>query len=175
VIFRRSQKLHTKIKGGTLPALLLDSNPFADWSARLFVANRTQYILLSNTKSLYSAVMPGKGITNESEFLGRAVSNLREFMQNDGQEFVYRRFIAPACATVHFARALDRTVTSSLNELVVEAKAMLAEDDLRPTMLPSGSMICCCLRLHQANLKSIENHERRSRHWRAASSDSGLH
>ncbi|HTU92349.1 MAG TPA: hypothetical protein VMF69_19865 [Gemmataceae bacterium] len=30
----------------------LDENPFADWSAALFVAGRAQYILLSNTKRL---------------------------------------------------------------------------------------------------------------------------
>jgi hypothetical protein len=49
----------------TLPALPLDGNPFADWSANLFVADRTKYILLSNTRSFYSTVMYGKGITND--------------------------------------------------------------------------------------------------------------
>ena len=43
----------------------LDGNPFADWSANLFVADRTQYILLSNTRPFYSTVMYGKGITND--------------------------------------------------------------------------------------------------------------
>jgi hypothetical protein len=36
----------------------------------LFVADRTQYIILSNTKSLYSTVMHGKGITNDRHFVG---------------------------------------------------------------------------------------------------------
>jgi hypothetical protein len=54
MIFRLSQKLNAKIKGGTLPTLPPDDNPFADWSAHLFLADRAQYILLSNTKSLYS-------------------------------------------------------------------------------------------------------------------------
>lgn len=53
MIFRRSQTLNGKIKAGTLPALPLHENPFADWSAALYVAGRTQYILLCNTKSLY--------------------------------------------------------------------------------------------------------------------------
>jgi len=42
----------TKIKAGTLKTQPLDENPFADWSAALFVAGRAQYILLSNTKRL---------------------------------------------------------------------------------------------------------------------------
>ena len=63
MIFRLSQGLATKIKEGTLPSLPLGDNPFADWSAQLFVADRTQYVLLSNTQSLYSTVIYGKGIT----------------------------------------------------------------------------------------------------------------
>ena len=50
MIFRLSQKLKTKIKAGTLPALPLDENPFADWSAGLFLVGRRQHILVSNTK-----------------------------------------------------------------------------------------------------------------------------
>ena len=57
MIFRLSQKLSTKIKVGTLGALPLHENSLADWSAHVFVAGRTQYILLSNTKSLYSTVL----------------------------------------------------------------------------------------------------------------------
>lgn len=109
MIFRLSQKLNTKIKAGTLPDLPLDENPFVDWSASLFDADRTQYMLWANTKSLYSTVLFGKGITDESELVDRALSSLREFMQADGQEITYRRLIAPAAATVQFAKALNRS------------------------------------------------------------------
>ena len=115
MIFRLSQKLSAKIEEGTLPGLPLDVNPFADWSASLFVADRAQYILLSNTRSLYSTVMYGKGITNDGYFIERALSNIREFMEADGQEFIYHRFIVPATASVRFAKAVDRSVTGSTN------------------------------------------------------------
>ncbi len=132
MIFRLSQKLNTKIKAGTLPTLPLDENPFADWSAHLFVADRTQYILVSNTKSLYATVMYAKGINNDSTFIERTLSNLGEFMSDDGQQFVYRRFIAPGSASVRFAKALDRTVTGSMNDLINHATAWLEEGDLSP-------------------------------------------
>ena len=61
MIFRLSDKLKVKIKVGTLGALPLHENPLADWSAHLFLAGRTQYILVSNPSSLYSLVLPGKG------------------------------------------------------------------------------------------------------------------
>lgn len=132
MIFRLSQKLNDKIGAGRLPALLLDENPFADWSATLFTADRTQYILLSNTKSLYSTVLYGKGITDDSHFIERALSSVREFMENDHQAFVYHRFIAPSSATVKFAKALNRSVTGSMNELIRFAECFLIEEELSP-------------------------------------------
>jgi len=75
MIFRLSQKLNAKIKAGTLAALPLEENPFADWSAHLFAIGSTQYILLSNTKSLYSAVVPAKGIYDDGTFIERMLEN----------------------------------------------------------------------------------------------------
>jgi len=132
MIIRLSQKLCTKIKAGSLTTHPLDENPFADWSAHLFVADRTPYILLSNTKSLYSTVMYGQEITNDRRFIERVMSNLREFMADDGQQFIYRSFIAPATTSVRFAKALNRTVTGSMNELIIHATAMLVEGELSP-------------------------------------------
>ena len=129
MILRLSQKLNTKIKAGTLASLLLDENPYADWSCHLFTADRTQYIILSNTKSLYSVVMYGKGITDDSRFIERALGSVREFMEDDGQAFVYQRFIAPATGSVQFAKALNRSVTGSMNDLIKFAKYWLTEDD----------------------------------------------
>jgi hypothetical protein len=132
LILRISHKLSAKIKAGPLPQQPLDENPFADWSAHLFVADRTQYILLSNTRSLYSTVMYARGITNDGRFIERALSSLREFMESDGQAFVYHRFVAPASGTVRFARALDRTITGCMNELFVHATALLVGEELSP-------------------------------------------
>jgi hypothetical protein len=132
MIFRLSQKLNTKIKAGPMGAQPLDANPFADWSAHVFVADRTQYVLLSNTKSLYSTVMYGKGISNDSHFIDRALSSIREFMEADGQSFTYRRLIAPASTSVRFAKALNRSVTGSMNELILHATVWLTEGDLSP-------------------------------------------
>ncbi len=128
VIFRLSQKLNKKIKAGTFTEMPLDENPYADWSAHLFTADRVQYMILTNTASLYSCVMYGKGITDDGIFIARALQTIREFAADDGQQFVYRKFIAPASATVYFGKALNRSVTGSMNELVEEAKYCLKGD-----------------------------------------------
>jgi hypothetical protein len=133
MIFRLSQKVSAKIKAGTLPMLPLDENPLADWSAALFVAGRTQYVLLSNTLSLYSTVMSGKGIANVSDFTDRALGSIRECLQQDGQEAIYERLIAPAIAPVRFAGALNRSVTGSVTDLTRQAAYLLAAGDALPS------------------------------------------
>ena len=130
MIFRLSQKLAKKLNEGNLPAVPLDDNPYADWSAHLFMVARTQYIIVANTRALYSVVMYGKGITDYGEFISRALSALREFMEDDGQSFVYQRLIAPTTASVKFAKALDRSVTGSINELVKFATFYLESDEM---------------------------------------------
>lgn len=132
MIFRLSQKLATKLHEGTLPAVPLDENPYADWSAHLFTVGRTQYIIVANTRSFYSVVMFGKGITDCSQFISRALDNLREFMEADGQAFVYQRLIAPTSGSVRFAKALDRTATGSMNELVKFATFYLESGETSP-------------------------------------------
>ena len=108
MIFRISHKLNAKIKAGTLAILPLDENPFADWSVGLFLVGRSPYILVTNTQSLYSTVLPGKGVTDEKTFVERALNSIREFMDADGQEGVYERLVAPVSRSVRFAKALNR-------------------------------------------------------------------
>lgn len=71
-------------------------------------------------------------ITNSGLFIDRALSGIREFMEDDGQEFVYHRFIAPSSTTVRFAKALNRSVSGSMNELVRFAECCLIDDDISP-------------------------------------------
>jgi hypothetical protein len=132
MIFRLSQKLAKKLKIASLKPAPADPNPFADWSAHLFTADRAQYLILTNTLSLYSTVIYGRGIVNDSQFLDRALSAIREFMVDDGQEFIFRKFVAPASGTVRFASALNRSVTGSMNDLVYHAKFWLVETELSP-------------------------------------------
>jgi hypothetical protein len=56
----------------------------ADWSARLFTAARAQYILITHTTTLYSMVMPGKGVTDEVKLRQRMTSAMIEILGNDG-------------------------------------------------------------------------------------------
>lgn len=132
MIIRLTQKLCDKIDGGPLNTMPLDENPFADWSASLFTADRTQYILVCNTKSLYSTAFYGRGITDNNWFIKQCISSIQEFMEADGQAFVYRKFVASADGSFTFAKALNKSVTGSINELIRMAQVILQDGDVSP-------------------------------------------
>ena len=132
MIMRLSGKMGKKIGVSGSPWLAADANPFADWSAHLFRADRTEYIIITNSVSLYSMVMFGRGITTDSIFLDRATSHMSEFIRDDGHESIYERFVAPATALIRFSRALHPAVTGSMNDLVVQAKFHLIEEEMSP-------------------------------------------
>lgn len=132
MIFRLSTKLAAKLKVTPSNVLPLESNPFADWSGHVFTADRTQFVILTNTASLYSTVFYGRGIPSDSHFIERALSSQREFMEDDGLSFIYQRFIAPSSGAIRFSKALNRSVTGSMNELIFHAKMWLTEGELSP-------------------------------------------
>jgi hypothetical protein len=132
MILRFSQKLGSRLKAGTLKPLPLDDAAVADWTSHVFFFKRTPYILVTNTAALYSTVLFAKGITNDSVFITRALSELREFMEADGLAFAYERFIAPRTGVIRFASSLNRSVTGSMNELINYARVLLARDELSP-------------------------------------------
>lgn len=68
MILRITAQLGKKLGFTPSQVLPMDTNPFTDWAAHLFRADRTQYILLTNTATLYSVVMYGRGITDYSDF-----------------------------------------------------------------------------------------------------------
>lgn len=132
MIFRLSQKLAKKIKAAKLTEMPLNENPYADWSCHLFTADRIQYIILCNTASMYSCVMYGNGITDGSRFIERALTTIREFMDDDGEQFTYRKFIKTETESISFANALNRSVIGSINELVMAAEIHLIDREMAP-------------------------------------------
>ncbi len=132
MIVRVSAKMGKKIHVSPAKSLPADPNPFADWSAHLFTADRVQYILLTNTPSLYSMVMYGRGITDDNQFLCQITNYMGEFMCDDGHTFLFQRLIAPSTARVAFSKSLSRSVTGSMNDFVLQAKMLLIEQGMSP-------------------------------------------
>jgi hypothetical protein len=151
MILRFSQKLSGRLKTVTLRPLPLDSAAVADWTSHLFFLVRTPSILVSNTETLYSIVLYAKGVTNDSVFISRVLTALREFMEADGLAFAYDRFISPRTGLIQFASTFSRSVTGSMNELIAHGKLLLADEETSPFDLG--------FRLNDTLLSAVESAE----------------
>ena len=49
------------------------------------------------------------------------------------KSFVYQRLVAPAGICVKLGKALNRSVTGSMNDMVAHAKCWLIEEELPPS------------------------------------------
>ena len=130
MILRISTKLGKKIHVTPDKILPVDSNPFADWSAHLFTVDRTQYVLVTNTISLYSMVMLGRGLSDDRLFLEKVIDRMRDVIRSAGHESIFEKFILPSMDTVRFSKALNRSVTGSMNDFIFQAKYELIEPKL---------------------------------------------
>jgi hypothetical protein len=132
MIFRLTQKMAKKIKLSVTASCPIEANPYIDWTAHLFTAQRAQYVIVINTASLYSLVLHGRGITNSSRFVEYTLECMAEFMSADGFEFLSRRLVVPNAAKIEFTKLSDRSVIGSMNELVQLAKLYFIERQLSP-------------------------------------------
>ncbi len=129
MIFRLTLKLAKKIGIAPLTTVSYDENRdlLLDWNANLFTVQRTQYIILTNTASLYSMVMHGRGITNDRQFIREVLSVMKEFMTIDGNKAIFEKFIEPEVKNIFFSKIVDRRVSGSMNDLIFQAKMHLIE------------------------------------------------
>jgi hypothetical protein len=128
MILRLPQTLNARLGGGPLAASASHANPLLDWSVRAFVAGRTEYVLLSNTRSLYSVVLDGVAGEKRSRLAERVGGVVAVILDAAGQLAAVGNELAPE--SVRFAKALDRSVTGSMNELVAYAEVLLADGHL---------------------------------------------
>ena len=88
--------------------------------------------MITNTVSLYTMVMYGKGISNDLIFTDRVTSYIAEFLRADGYELIFERLIGPSMVRVSFSKTLNRMVTGSMNDLEYHAQLLLRRGDLTP-------------------------------------------
>lgn len=148
LIFRVTRKLAKKIKIAPPSALPPEDNPLLDWTANLFMASRWQCIMLTNSRSLYSVLMAGGGITNDRVFAKEALKCLHDYMEFDGIVDLFDSHIRPHVEEVQICKAGDRSVLGSMIDLIFHARIDLLESGLPGPL--------ACIRLNSMPMASIE-------------------
>jgi hypothetical protein len=132
MIIRFSKMLSDKIHESDLSVVSSAENPYLDWHAHIFRHRRAQYIMVSNSKSLFSIFMHVAGVTNFQRFFERMRDILRDTLHDIGADLIYQRIIAPNTGSILLAKAQDKRIISSMNDHIGFAKAILDDEEISP-------------------------------------------
>ena len=122
MILRATQKVRDRI-GLKAP----DNEPsnraqrfLEEWYINCIVLERRQYLLFSEAKTLYSVVVPSKGITSRKKLEVLAIDALfDQFKHNAGLE---SRIFESLSTSIVILKAQNRSILSSMNQLTLAAQ-----------------------------------------------------
>ena len=132
MLIRFTQKLSKKLKIGHLGNVDCDPGPFLEWYGHLFTAERVQYIVTTEAKSLLSVVMYGRGVTDDNVFLQHWLSSIREYLIAIDKRFIFEKFIDPHIGCFTFSKTQSKSILGSMNEMVQIAKAIIPAREMKP-------------------------------------------
>lgn len=132
MILRLTGKLSKKLKTGPLTKIDEDPDPYLDWYANLFTAQRYQYILVTEAKSLLSIVMHGGGVTDVDNFIKQFLSQLHEYLNDTGNRLIYERIIVPQTGRIKISKTVNKSVLGSMNDMVYLSKTYLENEEIGP-------------------------------------------
>jgi len=132
MILRVTEKLSKKLKTGPIKKDKRDPGAFLEWYANLFTANRAQYILVTEAKSLLSIVMYGRGVVNDNIFISQFLSFLHEYLDEKGFRLIFERVIAPNSGRITMSKTASKSILGSMNDMVSMSKFTLQIEDVSP-------------------------------------------
>lgn len=132
MVLRVTNKLAKKLKITPSRDYTNQINPFQEWYGHLFIFNRIQYIIFTNAYTLYSAVVPGKGIINTRTFIDFTGYWLNEALKADGCENIMKQFITPCFEDIDLCKTNNRHVIDSMNEMINFSRFFFAERSSSP-------------------------------------------
>ena len=133
MIIRFTEKLAKKLKLG--PITKIDDkpdNPYLEWYANYFTANRVQYVMVTNAASLLTIVMYGRGMTDNDSFLKQVTSQLGDYLKEIDCELIFSRIIAPNFGMARLSKTADRSVLGTMKLMAEILKIKLEAVELCP-------------------------------------------
>lgn len=132
MLLRLTDKLSKKLKTGPLTKVDKDPGPYLEWYGLLFSVDRSQYILTTEAKSLFSVVMYGRGVTDEDIYLQHLFHHLREYMHCTGNRLIYDRVIAPRTGLITMSKTSSKAVLGSMNMMARLCASRLEGEEWSP-------------------------------------------
>lgn len=132
LVFRPTKMLAARLKLKDLERSVSASSPYLDWSAHTFIGARYRYLIVTNSASLFSIVVPQAGVTSADAFIRTVGAALERYLEGCGRRSIFTKHIAPHLGEVVFARFTDRGVMGSMNDYVYTARDYLLPRGVSP-------------------------------------------
>lgn len=132
MILRFTAKLSKKLNTGPLAKIEENSDPYLDWYANIFTAQRYQYILVTEAQSLLSIVMHGGGVTDDDNFIKQFLSQLHEYLNDTGNRLIYERIIVPQTGVIKMSKTTSKSVLGSMDDMINLCKVLLEDEEVGP-------------------------------------------
>ncbi|MHB8580682.1 MAG: DUF6933 domain-containing protein [Ignavibacteriaceae bacterium] len=132
MILRATNKLAQKLKIKSLQKYDSKVSAFEEWYGNVFTADRVTYILFTNAFSLYSVILPGKGINNIRLFCESINFWLPEVLKEEECENMVNRFISNNSFPIDICKTINRGVLGSMNDMISNSKFYFTQYQLSP-------------------------------------------
>ncbi len=116
--FRLTTKLFRKIKEKPNTDIGDLEGQLKSWHSTLFMSGRYQYILFSNSTTLYSFMVSGRGITNKNTYFEAFLQNLKYQLTNDFLFGFYDRLIPNKSEEIDFLKTKNKSILGSIGDFV---------------------------------------------------------
>jgi hypothetical protein len=128
MILRVTNKLAKKLNIELLQKYNTKYSAFEEWYGHLFTADRKQYIFFTNAYSLYSVIIPGKGMNSLGKFSDLTSIWLSELLKEENCDNLITRLVINPHEIFDVYSTNNRIVLSSMNEMIYIARTYLFEE-----------------------------------------------
>ena len=135
IVLRPTLKLAKQLNLAPLPDSAEATNTHCDWCVRPFGVGRIQYLIFTNTASLFSFITRKKGVTNAKTLFDAFATVLEDYLRATERGGIFGQMIAPAIGECAFTRCRDRSVIGSMNDLVFQSTCLIELADRHPFKL----------------------------------------
>jgi hypothetical protein len=132
MVFRFTRAAQKKLKIGALAALAPAENLFYEWFVHVFHARRYRYFITTNAATLFTVIIPGAGVKDDSIYFDNIFDAIKLQMEDVSMEFIYRRLIATKTAEILLSTTNSKSILGSMNDMIFNAKFLLDHEKMSP-------------------------------------------
>lgn len=128
MIIRLSNDMQKKVGLRLSEAAAPSSDFLQDWTLHLFLCRGRQFIIITNSISLFSTVLAGKGIQSGKTLVRELFPVLVQVHEAMGLGSASAKLKGVDANQVTFSKVGNRALTGSMNDIILYARSIMEEE-----------------------------------------------